>query len=103
MKPNLRVGLLFVCGLAMLLPSAYAGDVLTGTVFGIVLDKAGNKPLEGVEIVLVNTKTGVPSRKLTNANGEYVFDMVPPGVFEIISSAFLVTASVLCMEAASGS
>jgi outer membrane receptor protein involved in Fe transport len=60
--------------------------VLTGTVSGTVLDKVGNKALEGVEIVLVSTKTGVPSRKLTNVNGEYVFDMVPPGVFEITAS-----------------
>ncbi len=72
--------------LMTLLDGALAGDVLTGSVVGVVREKASGQPLANVEMVLVNEKTGVPSRTLTDANGDYVFELVSPGQYEISAS-----------------
>ena len=73
----IRVLAVLLVLMAALLDFAVAGT--TGKISGIVVDKATQEALPGVNIVLVDTQLGAA----TNVNGEYTVLNVPPGVYTL--------------------
>lgn len=61
--------------------SAHAGNfpenTLTGSLTGVITDKADNKPIPGVTITIPDLKIGT----ITDANGKYILNHVPKGAY----------------------
>lgn len=56
---------------------------ITGTIRGAVTDSSGAR-LPGATVVVVNSNTGIETRRLTtNSSGEYVAPLLPVGTYEI--------------------
>lgn len=70
------LGVLFVLTL-VIFDSAVAGT--TGKLNGVVVDKATQEPLPGVNVVLMDTQLGAA----TDLNGEYSILNIPPGVYTL--------------------
>ena len=58
--------------------SSNAQDASSGALRGTVFDNAGAR-ITGASIALVNVSTGLQYSAITNAAGEYVIDLLPPG------------------------
>jgi hypothetical protein len=58
--------------------SANAQDSSTGALRGTVFDTAGAR-IQGATIALVNAATGIRYSAITNAEGNYFFELLPPG------------------------
>ncbi|HKR84658.1 MAG TPA: carboxypeptidase-like regulatory domain-containing protein, partial [Terriglobales bacterium] len=58
--------------------SGNAQDASTGAVRGNVLDTAGAR-IDGAIVALVNASTGLQYSATSNQEGEYVFQLLPPG------------------------
>jgi hypothetical protein len=78
---------LFVCAAALpLLVVALFAQTDTGSLGGRVTDpKAG--AIAGTRIRLHNQATGAERKAISNANGEYVFTLIPPGRYDIEAGA----------------
>src|SRR5579884_1904048 len=61
-------------------------DASTGAIRGVVKDKAGAL-IRGATVALVNVATGVQHSTLSNADGAYVFDLLPPGEYSARAEA----------------
>src|ERR1051325_10507722 len=61
-----------------------AQDV-TGTVQGMVTDQTGAR-ISSVRVELINEGTKVTSVRTANAEGEYLFNLVPPGHYTVSAS-----------------
>ena len=57
----------------------------TGTVQGTVTDASG-AVLPGASVVLANKATGVRTTQMSNATGLYIFNLVPPGTYDVTGS-----------------
>ena len=49
---------------------------------GVVTDSTG-AVVAGAHITLINTNTGVETARQSNANGQYLFDFVDPGTYQL--------------------
>ena len=63
---------------ALTAASAAQAQVTTGDIRGVVIDD-GQQPIEGVQIVVTDTRTGTTSGTITNADGRYVVRYLQPG------------------------
>jgi Carboxypeptidase regulatory-like domain len=77
---QLIFGTVVLCGLAMVLP-LYSQQV-TGSILGNVLDPQG-AAIADTKVGARNLDTGLARTAQTNEHGEYRFDFVPPGTYEI--------------------
>ncbi|MGH9499462.1 MAG: TonB-dependent receptor [Terriglobales bacterium] len=77
--PDARLRPLSLLGaLLVLLGSAFAQDASTGALRGTVLDVTGGR-IAGAAVVLVNDATGFRYSTTSNSNGQFVFQLLPPG------------------------
>src|SRR5215471_11636163 len=72
---------IFICAFLLLASSLFAAET-TGTVQGTVTDLTGGV-LPGASIALINRDTGVRTVQTSNATGLYVFNLVPPGTYNV--------------------
>ena len=77
---QLVFGTLVLCALAMVLP-LYSQQV-TGSILGNVVDPQG-AAVTDTKVDARNLDTGLARTAQTNEHGEYRFDFVPPGTYEI--------------------
>lgn len=75
-RPLLPVALLAVATLAT--PGSAWSQVVTSEIRGTVTDPAGD-PLEGVQVVVTDTRTNQTSGAITNASGRYAVLYLQPG------------------------
>jgi hypothetical protein len=68
----------FLCVLLCLAATAFAQDASTGAIRGAVNDPAGNR-VAGATVVLVSTATGFRYSVMTDAEGRFAFELLPPG------------------------
>lgn len=64
-----------------------ASGVLTGTILGSVLVQATGQPITGASVSIRNVDTGGARTLQTDADGNYRFDLVPLGPYEIRAEA----------------
>src|ERR1700683_724671 len=64
--------------LLLLLSSAFAQRASTGALRGTVVDATGSR-IAGAVVVLVNDATGLRYSIISNSNGQFVFQLLPPG------------------------
>jgi len=62
----------------LLLTAALAQDASTGAIRGTVSDQAGER-IPGANVALVNNATGLRYSKLTDIEGRFVLQLLPPG------------------------
>ena len=77
---HLLFGTLALCGLAVVLP--LHSQQVTGSILGNVLDPQG-AAVADTKVDARNLDTGLARTVQTNGHGEYRFDFVPPGTYEI--------------------
>jgi len=79
---------LFAC-LALLVPSLLAQVNATGTLMGTVTDPSG-AVVPGADVKAVNQDTGLNRETKTNEAGQYRFDLLPAGTYQvrIVSKGF---------------
>ncbi len=96
---KLSAGILALCLLlpygALFSPSVQAGptthprflifQTTTGTLLGLVLDQQSN-PIMGSLVRFENTANGLARVARTDVQGQYRFDLVPPGIYNISAS-----------------
>jgi hypothetical protein len=73
-----RARTLTVVFLVLLLGGAFAQDASTGALRGTVVDSTGSR-IAGAVVVLVNPTTGLRNSTSSDANGQFVFQLLPPG------------------------
>src|SRR5689334_23112670 len=83
MSSNLMRGL--VCAAAILMTSAGWAQDVTGTVQGTVLDASGARVANAV-VDLINEGTQIRLSRTANDQGEYQFNLVPPGIYTLSAS-----------------
>ena len=62
----------------LFLTAALAQDASTGAVRGTVSDQAGGR-IPGATVAVVNNATGLRYSKLTDIEGRFVLQLLPPG------------------------
>ena len=62
--------------------AGFAGAQVQGVVTGSIFDSTG-AVIPGAGVVLTNAGTGIVQDAKVNANGEYRFSLVPPGVYKL--------------------
>ncbi len=79
-------GLVVLC-LASIAPSLVAAaQMVSGRISGTVVDPASAAVI-GAEVVLLNTRTGETTTRLTNNSGNFIFPLVQPGDYTATVSA----------------
>ena len=63
-----------------------AQDASTGALRGVIIDSSGGR-LAGANVVLINTATGFRYSTETDASGEFVFQLLPPGDYSARATA----------------
>ena len=74
-----------VCLLLSLVSSGCA-QTITGTIVGVVADPSG-AAITNADITLTNATTGTQRKTTSLANGEFVFNTVDPGRYNVSVSA----------------
>jgi len=69
----------FTCS-SLLLAAAFGQDASTGALRGTVIDAASDR-LPGASVALVNTATGYRYAATADAEGNFFFEMLPPGEY----------------------
>ncbi len=80
MPPTLRRALRLLILLAsfVIAPPLHSQDASTGALRGTVLDPDG-RPLGGATVAVVSTNTGMPRASLTDSEGRFAIELLPPG------------------------
>jgi len=73
---------LFVCLLAVCLPSLMAQTAATGSLQGTVTDASG-AVIPNATVILTSTGTGQERTATTGGDGTYRFPLIPPGAYKI--------------------
>lgn len=75
--------------LLMMLPATSPGQAITGSISGTIEDTSG-AGIPAASITLTATETGIERKTLTNSQGDFVLNSVPPGkyVLRVESSSF---------------
>ena len=76
----------FVCAAIVLIAGSASAQDITGNVQGTVLDATGAR-LSGAQVEIVNEGTQIRLTRTANEQGEYQFNLVPPGVYTLTGSA----------------
>src|ERR1700739_1494338 len=61
-------------------------QVISGDVVGVILDKSGSA-IPGAKVTAVNAETGVKYETKGNATGEYRFNNLPVGTYNVAATA----------------
>lgn len=83
--PHKLASLLLVIGLAVL-PSILKAQAVSGDVVGTVIDASG-AVVPNASMVARNTATGITYPSVTNGQGEYRINNLPPGTYDVSASA----------------
>ncbi len=83
-----RLGYLCICALvfllclisALLAPSAFGQDASTGAIRGTVNDASGGR-IGGANVVFVSSATGFRYSVISDAEGRFALDLLPPGEY----------------------
>src|SRR3989475_10750245 len=67
----------FVCMILLLVATALAQDASTGAIRGSVFDSTGGR-VHGASGALVNAATGIRYGVITDSEGRFAFDLLPP-------------------------
>lgn len=62
------------------------GQAVTATLVGTVNDSAG-RPIQNAQVSITEQQTGIGHRQTTNASGNYVFTLLPPGIYSVSVAA----------------
>src|SRR6185295_18472077 len=62
------------------------GQVITGTVLGVVSDASGGV-VARARITVHNTGTNIDTKAKTNSSGEYVVPLLPTGTYDVLIEA----------------
>jgi hypothetical protein len=62
------------------------GQAVTATLVGTVNDSAG-RPIDNARISITEQQTGIGHEQPTNASGNYVFTLLPPGIYSVSVAA----------------
>src|SRR3954451_19121299 len=76
----------FVCAAVVLIAGSASAQDITGNVQGTVLDATGAR-LSRAQVELINEGTQIRLTRTANEQGEYQFNLVPPGVYTLSGSA----------------
>ncbi len=74
------LALLVIAGLMLCVPAP--AQVITGTILGVVTDSSG-AVITNARILVQNSGTNIETRVRTNAAGEYVIPLLPPGNYDL--------------------
>jgi hypothetical protein len=64
--------------LLLLAPALHPQDASTGAIRGVVLDPDA-RPAPAAAIAVINTATGSPRSAVTDADGRFAVELLPPG------------------------
>ena len=64
---------------------AQSGNVTTGAIAGVVADTS-NAALPGVTVTVTNTQTGLTRNTVTENDGSYIIQLLPPGTYRVEAS-----------------
>lgn len=81
---SLFISLTFLFG-ASIIPGAF-GQAVTATLVGTVNDSTG-RPIPNAEVSITEQQTGIGHKQTTNASGNYVFTLLPPGIYSVSIAA----------------
>src|SRR5437667_8009315 len=76
----------FVCMILLLVATALTQDASTGAIRGSVFDSTGGR-IHGASVALVNTATGIRYGVITDSEGRFAFDLLPPGEYSARAEA----------------
>lgn len=62
------------------------GQAVTATLVGSVND-SGGRPIENAQVTIAEQQTGIGQKQTTNASGNYVFTLLPPGIYSVSVAA----------------
>jgi Carboxypeptidase regulatory-like domain/TonB dependent receptor len=77
----------------LILSTAFAQDASTGAVNGAVLDATGGA-IPNATVVLINIGTGFRYSMVTDLQGRFAFDLLPPGEYSARAAAIAMSAQV---------
>lgn len=96
MKLCLAVSLLFICAI-----SSWA-QITTGDVIGAVNDSSG-AVVPNAKVTIINVGTSIERSTQTSQNGDYTFNLLPPGKYSIrVEAAGFKTFDVSAFDLAAG-
>lgn len=81
---SLVLGLMFLGG-TLFAPRVF-GQAVTATLVGAVNDSAG-QPIENAQVMITEQQTGIRHQGVTNNSGNYIFTLLPPGLYSVSVSA----------------
>src|SRR5260370_28529606 len=81
-----RIAKILLRAAGLLLPSVLFAEIDTGPIVGVVRDQSG-AVIAGATVTRKNAATGVTRSVATNADGEYLFAAIIPGIYSVQSSA----------------
>ncbi len=75
----LHSGRLFLCSL-LIVAAGFAQDASTGAIRGVVSDSSGGR-IPNASVVFVSSATGFRYSAITDSDGRFTFDLLPPGEY----------------------
>src|SRR6266516_2120245 len=75
-----------VCMIFLLVATALTQDASTGAIRGSAFDSTGRR-IQGASGALVNTATGIRYGVITDSEGRFAFDLLPPGEYSARAEA----------------
>src|SRR5579859_7597066 len=75
----MRRAVIAIAVLALAVP-CLAQDASTGSIYGTVFDPSTRR-IPGASVALVNSATGFRYQQTTNAQGQFAFELLPPGEY----------------------
>jgi len=73
-------------GLGLIWAGPVSSQVISGDIVGIILDKSG-AAVPAAKVVATNTDTGVQKETVASSNGEYRFNNLPVGTYNVSATA----------------
>jgi hypothetical protein len=80
--PRWILGAAAVAALAVTLPATLAAQVTTGSVSGVITGQ-GSQPVEGVQVQVLSSATGLTRGVATNASGRYLIAGLETGTYTV--------------------
>src|SRR5437867_6501129 len=75
-----------VCMIFLLVATALTQDASTGSIRGSAFDSTGRR-MQGASVALVNTAAGIRYGVITDSEGRFAFDLLPPGEYSARAEA----------------
>src|SRR5438445_7259789 len=75
-----------VCMIFLLVATTLTQDASTGAIRGSAFDSTGRR-IQGASVALVNTATGIRYGVITDSEGRFAFDLLPPGEYSARAEA----------------